>query len=108
MSLLSLVSTHGDESLQVQPNKDCERFPAKKYGTPPSLSSAHLNRLSGNLHSKKSSIHDQLALIENALNSEGNLPTSSAAEVTAKDCDTLDIMQFEENDLIAFLGCDGY
>ena len=47
-------------------------------------------------------------MTENAPNSEGSLPTSSAAEVTAKDCNTLELLQFEENDLIAFLGCDGY
>ena len=49
-----------------------------------------------------------MTITENAPNSEGSLPTSSAAEVTAKDCDTLELLQFEENDLIAFLGCDGY
>ena len=41
-------------------------------------------------------------------NSQGNLPTSSAAEVTAKDCVTSDRLQFEENVLIAFRCCDGY
>ena len=49
-----------------------------------------------------------MTITENAPISEGSLSTSSAAEVTAKDCNTLKLLQFEKNDLIAFLGCDGY
>ena len=49
-----------------------------------------------------------MTIIENVPNSEGNLPASSAAEDTGKDCETLDLLRVEENYLIAFHGCNRY
>ena len=48
------------KALKAKPMKTVRDFQRRRYGTPPTLLGAHLNRLTGNLDSNNSSIQDIL------------------------------------------------